>query len=57
MTASLSEAARKQFLDHTLTKRAGTPDDVASAVLFLASDMADYMTGQVLSVDGGMSIV
>lgn len=57
MTESLSEAARKQFLDHILMKRAGSPDDVASTVLFLASDLAAYTTGQVLSVDGGMSIV
>ena len=57
MTDSLSEAARKQFLDHILLKRAGSPDEIASTVLFLASDLAAYITGQVLSVDGGMSIV
>ncbi|RKX28351.1 MAG: beta-ketoacyl-ACP reductase [Candidatus Zixiibacteriota bacterium] len=57
MTESLPEVAKKQFLDYTLTKRAGTPDDIASAVLFLASEEAAYITGQVLAVDGGMSIV
>jgi 3-oxoacyl-[acyl-carrier protein] reductase len=35
-------------------KRAGTPEDVAEAALFLASDGSAYITGQVLSVDGGM---
>jgi 3-oxoacyl-[acyl-carrier protein] reductase len=34
--------------------RAGTPDDVASAVVFLASDQASYITGHVLDVNGGM---
>jgi 3-oxoacyl-[acyl-carrier protein] reductase len=35
-------------------ERYGEPDDVANAVLFLASDLAAYITGQVLNVDGGM---
>jgi 3-oxoacyl-[acyl-carrier protein] reductase len=36
--------------------RAGLPEDVASAILFLASDLSSYITGQVLGVDGGMLI-
>ena len=36
-------------------QRAGTPDDVAHAVAFLASDAASYITGQILSVNGGMT--
>ncbi|MBC7493415.1 MAG: SDR family oxidoreductase, partial [Flavobacterium sp.] len=35
-------------------KRGGTPEDVANACLFFASDMSAYITGQVLNVDGGM---
>jgi len=56
MTKNLPDAAKEQFLEHILLKRVGLPDDVASAVSFLASDDAAYITGQVLSVDGGMSI-
>ncbi len=56
MTRSLSEAAKNYFLDRVVIKRSGTADDVASAVLFLASDDAAYITGQVLSVDGGLTI-
>ena len=56
MTKTLPEAARNQFLDLSAIKRAGTPEDVASAVMFLASDDASYITGHVLSVDGGLSM-
>ncbi len=56
MTKQLPEAAKNAFLDRTTIKRAGTPDDVASAVLFLASDEAAYITGHVIAVDGGMAM-
>jgi 3-oxoacyl-[acyl-carrier protein] reductase len=56
MTAALSDEAKEGFLGRVLIKRPGTPEDVASAVSFLASDEASYITGQVLSVDGGLTI-
>lgn len=56
MTRALPPAAREDFLKRVLISRAGTPDDVASAVLFLASDAAAYITGQVLTVDGGLTV-
>ncbi len=56
MTHTLPEAVRKSFLERVLVSRPGTPKDVASAVLFLASDEAAYITGQVLAVDGGLTV-
>ena len=53
MTAGLDEAVRETFAAQIPLGRFGTPDDVAAAVCFLASDEASYITGQVLSVNGG----
>jgi len=54
MTDKLSEKAEKELLDNISIKRKGTPEDVANTVLFLSSDLSDYITGQVILVDGGM---
>ena len=54
MTATLSEDLRKTILGKIPLATFGTPDDIASAVAFLASSEAKYITGQVLAVDGGM---
>jgi len=52
--ADLPEKLRKDYLATIPLKRFGTPDEVASCVLFLASREAGYITGSVLSVDGGL---
>lgn len=54
MTATLPEAAKTAMLQSIPLERVGTTDDVAGVVAFLASADADYITGQVLNVDGGM---
>lgn len=54
MTLALSGEIREQYLEHIPLKRFGSPEDVAEAVAFLASDKAGYITGQVLAVNGGM---
>jgi len=56
MTAGLTEQVKREALAQSALGRAGRPDDVARAVLFLASAMSDHITGQVLRVDGGQLI-
>lgn len=54
MTAKLDEAIVQGWRDGIPLKRGGTPEDIANACVFLASDLSSYITGQTLSVDGGM---
>lgn len=54
MTDALSDEVREQYLARIPLRRFGTADDVAKVVSFLASEAAAYMTGQTLSIDGGM---
>jgi 3-oxoacyl-[acyl-carrier protein] reductase len=54
MTAVIPEKAKEAMMGGIPLGRAGKPEDVANAVLFLVSDQAAYITGQVLKVDGGM---
>jgi 3-oxoacyl-[acyl-carrier protein] reductase len=56
MTRGLSDEARNAMLGGVALGRPGRPEDVAGAVLFLASNLAGYITGQVLVVDGGMAV-
>lgn len=56
MTKALGDQAKDEFLKQVLIGRTGSADDVASAVMFLASDAASYITGQVLAVDGGLTV-
>ena len=56
MTDDLTQQQQEQMIAMVPLGRAGTPEDVAHTVAFLASDQAAYITGQVLSVDGGMAM-
>ncbi len=56
MTDVLSDSVKENLLQQIPLGRAGSTKDIAKAVVFLASPAADYITGQVLSVDGGMAI-
>ena len=54
MTAAMTPEARAALQGQSSLERLGAPADVASAVVFLCSDLASYITGQVLVVDGGL---
>jgi len=54
MTAALPEETVKEWRNAIPLKRGGSPEDIANACVFLASDMSAYITGQTLNVDGGM---
>lgn len=54
MLSSMTDEVINETVTKTDMKRAGMPSDIANAVLFLASDLSSYITGQVLRVDGGM---
>jgi 3-oxoacyl-[acyl-carrier protein] reductase len=50
---SYGEAGQRELVDRIALKRLGTPDDIAYGVLFFASDYANWITGQIISIDGG----
>ncbi len=54
MTRAITDSAREEWASKIPLRRLGTPDDIASAVCFLASNEASYITGHVLAVNGGM---
>ena len=56
MTAAMSDAVKQATVERIPLGRVGAPDDIANAVAFLTSDQATYITGQVLAVDGGLSM-
>ena len=56
MTDALSDKQKEAMLDHIAVKRLGEVSDIAETAAFLASDKASYITGQVIKVDGGMSL-
>jgi len=56
MTDTISDEAKKASLAHIPLGKFGQPEDIAKAVVFLASDAARYITGQVIQIDGGMTL-
>jgi 3-oxoacyl-[acyl-carrier protein] reductase len=57
MTDKLNEKQHAAILDRVPAKRLGTPDEVAGAVVYLASAEAAYVTGQTIHVNGGMAMI
>ncbi len=56
MPKELSAERKKEIIDCTLLKRIGRPNDIAELVVFLASDKASFITGEVIKIDGGLSL-
>ncbi len=56
MTSSLPEEVKRNMIEGSYLKRMAEPEDIAKAICFLASSDADFITGQVLLVDGGFSL-
>lgn len=56
MTDKLSQEVINKYLENIPMKTLGTPDDVANTVLYLASDLSSYVTGEVIRVDGGLAM-
>jgi len=56
MTHQLSDEVREKWIEQIPLRRCGTPEDVANAALFLASDLSAYVSGEVITVDGGMNM-
>jgi len=56
MTGVLSDDIKKKWAEQIPLRRGGTPEDVANAAVFLASDLSSYITGEVISVTGGMNM-
>jgi 3-oxoacyl-[acyl-carrier protein] reductase len=54
MTSVLPDSVQEELLKRIPMKKLGKPEDIAAAVLFLASDMAAYITGETIHVNGGM---
>ena len=56
MSREVREVAGDKILESVLLKRFGTPDDIASMAVFLASDFGSYITGEVIHIDGGLKL-
>lgn len=56
MIDDMSEQARRELVSRTFLKRPATPEEIASAVVWLASDLARYVTGAEIPVDGGFGL-
>ena len=54
MTSVLEDKTKETIMSHIPLKRMGSVEDVSNLAVFLASDLASYITGQVITVDGGM---
>ena len=56
MSKAVRKLAHDEIMDRQLIKRYGTPEEIAAWIVFLASDFGEYMTGQVIHVDGGLKM-